>query len=73
MSARTPGLLQLKNLTTYGTNNEKGSGLGLNLCKELVELNHGGIRFESESGKGSTFYVILPTENPDTMITTPKE
>lgn len=51
-------------LTTYGTGNEKGSGLGLNLCKDLVELNYGGIRFESKLGSGSTFYVILPTEDP---------
>ena len=43
-----------------GTKNEKGSGLGLLLCKELVEINGGTIAVESEWGKGSTFMVALP-------------
>ena len=46
--------------TTSGTSREKGSGLGLSLCKELVEKNGGKIWFESEPGKGTSFTFTLP-------------
>lgn len=44
-----------------GTAGEKGSGLGLLLCKDLIELNKGTIRAVSELGKGSKFIFSLPT------------
>lgn len=46
--------------TTVGTNNEKGSGLGLILCKEFVERMNGKIWAESNPGSGSTFYFAIP-------------
>ncbi len=55
-----------ENDSTPGTNNEKGTGLGLILCTEFVE-NHGGkIWVESKAEKGSTFYFTLPC-NTETM------
>ncbi len=48
---------------TQGTKNEKGIGLGLLLCKEYIERQHGSIRFESDHDSGTTFYIQLPKAN----------
>jgi len=47
-------------LTTKGTANETGTGLGLLLCYDFVVRNHGNLRAESEAGKGSRFIFTLP-------------
>jgi PAS domain S-box-containing protein len=49
--------------TNHGTNDEKGTGLGLPICKEFVERNGGKIRVESEIGQGSKFIFTLRKKN----------
>lgn len=48
-----------ENTSTLGTEREKGTGLGLPLCKEFAEKNGSRLWVESEQGKGSTFFFSL--------------
>ncbi len=54
-------------ISSTGTANEGGSGLGLMICKDFVKFNDGEIGADSEKGKGSTFWFKLPLAivNPD--------
>lgn len=50
-------------LSTLGTNNEKGTGLGLKLCKEFLTINKGNIWLESNIDNGTSVYITLPLDN----------
>jgi len=49
--------------STMGTDSEVGTGLGLILCKEFIEINDGQIKVISEEGKGSCFEISLPIKS----------
>lgn len=54
-------IFQMENIhSNDGTNKEKGTGLGLILCKELIEIHKGKILIESELDLGSKFTVVFP-------------
>jgi len=47
-------------ISTVGTNKEKGTGLGLIICKDFVEMNSGKLSVKSKKGEGSEFIIELP-------------
>jgi len=51
-------------VSSPGTENEKGTGIGLKLCHELIKLNNGRISVESRDGEGTCFTVALPDLKP---------
>lgn len=56
--------------TTSGTAREKGSGIGLMICRDLTERNNGRLTFSSEVGIGTTFFITLPLP-PAPAVPTP--
>jgi signal transduction histidine kinase len=59
-SAQLAKLFKPGNYQTYGTNKEKGTGIGLILTREMVVLNKGDIWIESETGKGTKVFFTVP-------------
>ena len=53
------------NETVRGTENEKGTGLGLVICRDFLQINGGNLKVESEPGRGSRFSFALPSCNGD--------
>lgn len=61
-----PTDIQEKIFDIYFTTKDKGAGIGLAICKNIIENHHGYLGFNSEEGKGSDFVIFLPA------VTTPK-
>ncbi len=54
--------------TRIGTAGERGTGLGLPLCREIIEAHDGELTFESVEGGGTVFYIRLPHKNPVVLM-----
>lgn len=64
---------QFKQIDSSYTRNQEGSGLGLTLTKKLIELHGGSIHFDSELGKGSRFWFVLPNAKSMKKISSKKK
>ena len=58
-SDKQKDIFSINSGASYGTNNEKGVGLGLVLCKEFIEHQGGRINFQSNLEEGSSFFIFL--------------
>lgn len=54
-------------ISSRPTSGEKSTGLGLAICKKIVEAHHGQIGVETAPGQGATFWFSLPVSAPDTL------
>lgn len=61
-------IFSLNSQSTYGTNQEKGVGLGLVLCKEFIELQEGRIWVESTLNVGTTFFISLQISSQNDLF-----
>lgn len=61
-------IFSLNSHSTYGTNQEKGVGLGLVLCKEFIELQEGRIWVESTLNVGTTFFISLQISSQNDLF-----
>lgn len=52
-------------ITTAGARKEEGSGLGLQLCRDFTQMNHGKFWFTSKEGEGSSFYFSIPKHSTE--------
>jgi signal transduction histidine kinase len=53
----------------HGRNEYEGTGMGLAICRKIVERHHGQITAQSQSGAGATFILTLPVQQPDGGLT----
>jgi two-component system, sensor histidine kinase and response regulator len=54
-------------VSTYGTGNERGMGIGLRLCQEFVDMLAGKIHVDSVEGRGTTFHVFIPFKTTEVV------
>lgn len=59
---------RFQQLGTSTQSSTKGFGLGLNIARELVDLNYGRIRVESQTGRGTTFFFTVPVDDWSEII-----
>lgn len=65
--------LETPPMATKGTINEKGTGLGLLLCRDFVERHGGEIQVETVLGQGSRFYFTVPVSIPEQLADKPQQ